>query len=454
MRIALVELSSRDRLNIYALIKMARGIPLLAAILKKLGYSVDCFVETVQKFDSQELLGYDLIGFSIISCTANPTYLMIKELRKSGYKGKIAVGGPHATVLPDESLDAGADMVVRHEGDKTFPALLQVIEHNSCLENVLGITWKTPSGNIQHNPDQPLLNSEELSNLPLPAFETIRGHQKIHQLPLMFSRGCPYDCVFCAVRNFFGPYRFTTTSSRMSQLKTLRDTYPWFWENCTMFFADDNFFGTHESQLIANEMLRRMPAENLVPPKGWVCQMRVTDANLETAQLLKNAGCIIVCLGIESTDAVALKSIHKGQTPEDISNGLSELHSQGIDTLAMTIAGIDTDTFWSFFRGIRKLREWGITYLQILAMVPLPGTKLTNQLLAKGVKISRNYDYYNGMHVLLKPAKMSKFSVWLAVYLVTIWFYFFTTHGLMLFVKRFKYYIKMMFVMFRQTYKI
>ncbi len=454
MRVALVELSSRDRLNIYALIKMARGIPLLAAILKPLGHSVDCFVETIQKIDWRELLDYDLVGFSIISCTANPTYVMIKELRKAGYKGKILVGGPHATVLPNESLEAGADAVVRHEGDKTFPALLQAIELNSCWENVLGISWKTQTDVYLHNPDRELLTRKELSDLPLPAFETIRGHQKIHQLPLMFSRGCPYDCVFCAVRSFFGTYRFTTADSRIQQLRTLRDIYPWFWENCTIFFADDNFFGTQESQLITKEMLRRMKAENLIPPKGWVCQMRVADADLGNAQLLKNAGCIVVCLGIESIDAIALKSIHKGQTQEDIRKGLANLHRQGIDTLAMTIAGIDTDTFWSFFRGIRKLREWGITYLQILAMVPLPGTKMTNQLLEKKVKFSRNYDHYNGMHVLIKPARMSMFSVWMSVYFVTIWFYFFTTHGLKLFTKRSKYYLKMMFIMFRQTYKI
>ena len=450
MKIALIELSGRDRLNIYSLITMARGVPLLAGIMKHLGYSVDCFVETIQEFDWKELLGYDLIGFSIISCTANPTYAMIKKLKNAKFKGTIVVGGPHATVLPNESLEVGADVVIRHEGDKSFPQLIQAIERQLSLKDVPGISWKTKTNTLWHNPHQDFLTKSELSDLPPAAFETIRGHKKIRQISLTFSRGCPYDCVFCAVRSVFGPYRFTTTASRILQLKAIRDQYSWFWQNCMIFFADDNFFGTNESMLITKEMLRQMIAENLIPPKGWVCQMRVTDANMETAQLLKNAGCSVVCLGIETTDTIALKALQKGQTPEDIKEGLNHLKNHGIRTLAMTIAGIDTDTFRSFFRGIRKLKEWGITYLQVLAMVPLPGTKMTNQLIKNQINFSRNYDLYNGMHVMMKPAKMSKFDAWMSVYLVTIWFYFFTSHGLKLFVKEFRHYIKMIAIIFMQ----
>ncbi|HBM15377.1 MAG TPA: hypothetical protein DD381_03395 [Lentisphaeria bacterium] len=450
MKIALVELTSRDLLNIYSVITMPRGIPLLAAIIKDLGHKVDCFVDNIQKFNWKELLNYDLIGFSIISCTANPTYNMIKKLKNAKYKGKIVTGGPHATALPNESLNTGADIVVRQEGDKTFPQLIHALEQHLSLNNVLGISWKTETDTLKHNPNQKQLTSIELSNLPPPAFDTIRGYKNIRQIPLVFSRGCPYDCIFCAVRSIFGTYRFSTVASRISQLKTFKNAYPWFWKNCMFFFADDNFFGDRESLPIAKEMLKQMIAGDLIPKKGWVCQMRVTDANIETAQLLKEAGCKVVCLGIETTDAVALKSIQKGQTPDDIRNGLSHLHTQKIKTLAMTITGIGTETFWSFFKGIRTLRQWGITYIQILAMVPFPGTKMTNQLESMQVKFSHNYDLYNGMHVLIKPAKMSVPATWMSVYLTTIWFYFFTVHGLKLFITEFRHYLKMLTLLFLQ----
>jgi len=246
----------------------------------------------------------------------------------------------------------------------------------------------------------------------------------------------------------FGEYRYTSVESRISQLQTLRDLFPEFWKNCTVFFADDNFIGTWDSQPITKEMLRMMIAKNLIPPKGWVCQMRVTDADLETVRLMKSAGCIVVCLGIESTNAVALKVAHKGQTPEDIHMGLECLNGQGIQILAMTIAGLDSDTFWSFFKGVRQLRKWGITFIQILAIVPLLGTKMTNDLISQGIRFSTNYDHFNGMHVLLKSRRMTKLGIWMAVYFITIWYYFLTTNGLKLYIKYPVYCIKMICVVF------
>lgn len=453
-KVALVEMKSIDRLNIYALVKMSRGITLLAAILlEQSDCTVDCYVETIQSFDWQCLANYDLIGFGIITCTAKPTYDVIRRLRSTGYSGKIVVGGPHATECPEESLAAGANVVVRHEGDKTLPQLISALENDENLEGVLGLTWMK-NGNICSSPDQSLLTEEELSRLPLPSFKSIIGYEKLRQISLVFSRGCPYLCVFCAVKSMFGAgYRFASVDWRIQQLKTLRDEYPDLWEKCIVFFGDDNFFGTPRGRKIAILMLERIISENLILPKGWMNQMRVSDADPDTSALMKLAGDITSCLGIESTDAKTLRALNKGQTPEDIRVGLKNLHDQGINTLAMVIAGADTSTFWSFFRDIRQLWRWGITYLQIVAMVPLPGTKMTSDLKTKGRKFSLDYNQYNGMHALIKPARMTKFGVWMSLYLVSAWFYFLTSHGRSLLIKYPRAFCKMVTITILQGLK-
>lgn len=430
LKIALVERRGVDYLDIYALVKTPRGIPLLAAILQKAGHQVTCFVESIQRIRWQELFDYDLVGFSIISCTAKPTYTMIRRLRKAGYRGVVIVGGPHATELPEESLQAGANFVVRHEGDKTLPQLVSAIENGRPVSEILGISWMAV-GQLQQSSDAPLLTEKELSLLPFPAFGTIVGYEKLHPIPIMFSRGCPFACKFCGVDAMFGHgYRFASFNWRLEQLRYLKEHYLDLWERCTVFFADDNFFGNDRSKAITLEMMEQMIALNLIPPKGWTCQARVGDITPGVAALMKQAGCITVCLGIESALAPTLKALHKGQSPKQIEDGIGYLLATGIEALAMTIAGADTDTFWSFFRSIRKLHKWGITYLQILAMVPLPGTKLTREFIAEGRCFSRNYDRYNGQHVLFRPKYMTRLSVWLSLYLVTFWFYFLTVRGL------------------------
>ena len=451
MKIALVECLGPDRLNIYALIKMSRGVPLLAAILKKEGHEVTCYVESVERFDLWELMNYDLVGFSIISCTANPTYAMIRQLRSESYNGIIVVGGPHATVLPEESLDVGADVVVRHEGDKTLPQLVRARQNRESLANVLGITWKDGAV-IRRIGDQPLLTEEELSALPLPAFDTIVGYEKMEQTLFNNSRGCPSKCRFCAVATTFGPeYRASSVEARIAWLREYKERYPASWEENVIFFSDDNFFGNARTRLITIEFMEQMIACDLIPPKGWLCQARVTDMIPEIAELMKLAGCDIVCLGIESADAVTLKKMRKGQTPEQIRSCLATLNAAGIKSLAMTIAGADTDTARSFFRGIRQLWRWGITYLQVLGLVLLPGTEIEDDFESEGREWLRDYDLYNGQHVLFRPKKMSRFGAWLCLYAIPIWFYFFTSHGRGLIKEHWKSYRGILWIAFKQS---
>jgi len=451
LKIALVEYLGLDRLNIYALIKMSRGVPLLAAILKEEGYEVTCYVESIQKFDWQELMNYDLVGFSVITCTANPTYKMISQLRSAGYKNAIVVGGPHSTKLPEESLSAGADVVVRHEGDKTFPQLVKAIQSGESLGNILGITWK--DGNlVRQNDDQSLLTEKELSALPLPAFNTVIGYEKMEQTLLNNSRGCPSKCRFCAVATMFGAeYRASTVEARIAWLQEYKKHYPVLWKKNPIFFSDDNFFGNARTRLITIEFMKQMIVLDLVPPKGWLCQARVTDITPEIADLMKRAGCITVCLGIESADAVTLKKMRKGQNPEQIRNCLALLHAAGIKSLAMTIAGIDTDTAWSFFQGIRQLRQWGAYYLQVLGLVLLPGTEIERDFESEGREWLRNYDLYNGQHVLFRPKKMSRFGAWLCLYAIPIWFYFLTSHGRGLIKEHWKSYRGILWIAFKQS---
>lgn len=454
--IGLVEMANPDLLNIYSFVsKIPRGVPLLAAELIREGFSdIDCFIESIQRFKMWELMRYDIIGFGIITCTADPTYAMIRKLRENGYRGIIIVGGPHATALPEESLAVGADIVVRHEGDKTLPQLALALERKENWKAVLGISF-TQNDQVQNNPDQPFLTEEELSALPLPAFRTIRGYRKMRQIALTFSRGCPHKCEFCAVEAMFGPiYRFTSVESRLRMLFQLKTEYPEFWKKAVIFFADDNFHGDFRGKPITREFLIRMPRENLIPPKRWLCQMYVVDGNNEeTVELMAKAGSDTVCLGIESANPATLDAFKKRQTMEQIKIGLANFRKYGIKTLVMIIAGADTDTRKSFFQSIKCLNEWHATYLQIVELLPLPETKLTQSLDEEGREYSHNYNLLNGMHVVMKSKLMSIREAWFCLYGGSFWFYFLTPHAFGLIVRHPVSYFVMVSLVIYQAFK-
>jgi len=429
MKIALVELASHNRVNFYSLINMPRGVPNLAAILEKDGHEVTCFVESIQKFDWRQLLDYPVIGFSAITCTIIPTYNIIRQLRHEGYKGTIILGGPHPTALPEEGLPAGADYVVRHEGDKTLSRLIRALEKGEPVESVLGISYLR-NGQVVHNGDQEYLTEEELSALPPPAFETIRGYEKMRQVPLNFSRGCPFRCKFCAVASMFGgAYRSISVEARLRMLRYVKENFPEIWRKSIVFFTDDNFFGDLRSKKVTISFMEEMIRQNLIPPKGWMCQARVGDISAENANLMARAGCKYICSGVETTDLKALKAFNKGQTPEQIRNSIKNAHSSGIRVVAMMVIGCDEDTFWSVLKSVYRAKTWGIDFLQLLALVPLPGTVLTKELESEKRIISHDYDKYNGHYVVVRPKKMGPFRVWAALWLLTFWFYFLTANG-------------------------
>ena len=61
----------------------------------------------------------DLIGLTLTASFALNTYRLISELKRRA-DIPIIIGGPHATILPEEPLKHGADIVCRGEGEHTI----------------------------------------------------------------------------------------------------------------------------------------------------------------------------------------------------------------------------------------------------------------------------------------------------------------------------------------------
>ena len=109
--------------------------------------------------------------------------------------------------LPDEGLEEGADYVVRGEGEQTFVELIKCTFHREGeLSAIDGLSY-VEDGEHRHNPDRERIT--DLSSLPWPDLTLIEGFEKLRVIPVMTSRGCPYDCKFCSVTSMFGHrYRF------------------------------------------------------------------------------------------------------------------------------------------------------------------------------------------------------------------------------------------------------
>jgi radical SAM superfamily enzyme YgiQ (UPF0313 family) len=320
-KIILIEAKSPG-MHVFSAFKMPRlGIISLGTIAKQLGYEVRIYSEDLVNLDLADVLSADLVGVSSITSTAPRAVEIIRLIRKAKPDLPIVVGGPHFTFLPDEAFEAGANFVVRHEGEETFTELLQWFSHGRHIEElskILGLSFKF-TNRIFNNPDRPLIDN--LDSLPFPDFSLVVGQEKITSNIMQLTRGCPYPCEFCSVTKMFGRkirVRNDVTAMVDELERLLKNNTKSFLlifkRKKGFFFYDDNFFIKPER---AKEFLREVIRRNI--KMTFTAQIRIDAArDEEFLSLAKQAGMTYCFIGYESVNPKTQETYHKEFKTEDL----------------------------------------------------------------------------------------------------------------------------------------
>jgi len=405
-------LEGKPARDIYSLLRMpARGLPILEAVCRAGGYrdvvSLDPEFNkgTKQKLTPAQwrrLAESDVVGLSAITRTANQSYELATRLRQMNPRLKIVFGGPHTTALPEEALQFG-DVVVLHEGDHTFPELLDRFDddfENPSLRDLAGICYNGPGGEFCRTAERPFLSSEELSRLPFPVLsrETL---DEITHMVVNTSRGCPFECEFCSViENFGKQFRFLDDDATIALLQdTLRMTRK------TLFFGDDIFAANRAR---TKRILERVLREGIRLPR-WFAQVRVESAqDKELLALMKRSHCSTVFIGLESVNAETLKLYNKHATVERNRQAIENYHRAGIKVHGMFVLGSDADTAQTIDDTLRFSREMRLDTAQFFALTAVPGPPLTRRLQKEGrVLCWGQWHLFDAQHAVVQSHQIS-----------------------------------------------
>jgi radical SAM superfamily enzyme YgiQ (UPF0313 family) len=197
------------------------GILAVAAPVLAAGYRVTVLDQRVERITEEllrEQLSSDLLCVGISSMTGtqirNALNIAATVRRLTGGSVPLVWGGPHPSVMPDQTLEnENADVVVIGEGDETFLELVRAIERKEGLSAVRGIAYRDGSAVVTTEP-RPLLDMESL--LPVP-WELIDPERYVHRNNDIYlkgcgrvldlgqtSRGCPFQCGFCSSASLRG----------------------------------------------------------------------------------------------------------------------------------------------------------------------------------------------------------------------------------------------------------
>ncbi len=388
-------------IHIFSQFQLPRlGSFILGTLMKQRGWDVEIIVEELQKVDFEAIRTATLVGISTITPTAPRAYAIADRVREMGIP--VIMGGPHVTFLPEEAL-MHSDYVVRGEGEKALMAFIDVREKGGSYSNVPNLSF-IEEGKVQHNPMQPFV--DQLDDLPYPDFSLFKGKNRRiagrQIIPVQTSRGCPFDCSFCSVTGMFGKrYRFRSTENIVEELRQYDDPGNF------VFFYDDHFTANRKR---AKALLQAMIQEKF--QFNWSTQVRVDIArDPELVDLMKEAGCHTLFIGLESVNPDSLEAMKKEQTVEEIVAAVRILRKKHIHIHGMFVYGFDQDDWKTVRETVRFAKKARLTSTQFLILTPFPGSEFYQKIAAENRIQFHDWSLYDAHHVVFQPKRFSLFDL-------------------------------------------
>jgi radical SAM superfamily enzyme YgiQ (UPF0313 family) len=302
----------------------------------------------------------DLVAISTFSAQVFEAYAVADRLRQAGVR--VAMGGLHVTVQPEEAL-VHADYVLLGEGERTWPAAV-----NAIVQGKAQRVWSSA--------DFPAL---DVRSLPVPRYDLLVG-RRYSRFPVQTTRGCPWRCDFCASNVMLKePYRKRPVADVVRDIQAIRRLH----KRPFIEFADDNTFVDHAW---GKELCRQLI------PLGvkWFTETDISVADdVELLQLMRQARCRQVLIGLESPDGSALEGIElranfKSRRAGTYVDALRRIQAQGITVNGCFILGLDRQTPAIFEQVLDFAMRVPLYDVQITVLTPFPGTPLYARLLREG----------------------------------------------------------------------
>jgi radical SAM superfamily enzyme YgiQ (UPF0313 family) len=313
----------------------------------------------------------------------------------------VIAGGLHTHHLPKETLEHNFDIVVHGDGEAVIQQILLAFEERN-LESIPGVSY-FENGQFKRN--GPRINEIlDLDSLPFPDFSLLKYNNKIKTYPISRVRGCDEGCEYCEVR---GRVRFASP-------KHLFNTVVWLVETRkakSFFIVDDNPDADHEGSKEFFKMILAKYKRRL----KLVCQSRLDSAeDIEFLKLMKKAGVRAVCIGGESCIDEELEAMGKGYDSSQMLRWMKIWRSFfwvhlmlmfGYPLKVKTTLISAEERFILYKRFIRKTSPDSI---QIVLVLPLPGTRLRKRIIDRVYSLKKvPWEKYDGNFLCFKPENMT-----------------------------------------------
>ena len=325
------------------------GILSLAAWLEKHGHPTevhDCLGPLAPpgiEANADLVLATDpeLVGFSATTSGFMDAVEIAAHIKQKRPEIKIVFGNVHVSSIGAPLLDhfPEIDYLCIGEGEG---AMLDLAE-GKALGEISNLVYRA-GGETVSNPRRARIL--DLDELPFPAYEKLAGFPEGYHLPLfsyeklwgatmITSRGCPYTCSFCDRTVFERLYKYNSAQYIYDHMKHLRDNFGVYHIN----FYDDLFTAQKKRVVELCQLLIDKPLG-----MHFNCAIRTGHTSDEMLRMLKQAGALMVSMGIESADPQMMERHKAGVTLEAVRETVEKIHAAGLRAKGLFIFGLPGET--------------------------------------------------------------------------------------------------------------
>ena len=337
-------------------------------------------IDLLHKFIELELNAikkekYDYVLVSLFSYLGQSFgEIFLPQLRQAT-QGKIVIGG--AGIIKVDNIGNKLGFAERMKSN-------QVIDEYIVgeAEEILPVYFRGESGPGIGNQNFKQIDDLDIQPWPDYSFYDLADYPSSREKELIVigSRGCVRSCTFCDVAVTSPKYRYRSGQNIANEIIHHYETHG----VTSYYFADSLINGSFKA---FDEMCNALARYKFDQPIKWSGQYIIRNKSTTPKnhfEMLKNSGCQMLFVGIESGCDRVRFELGKKFTNDDIEYYLENFEQFGIQILFLFFTGYVSETEQDYAETLQMFKRWqryvatgtiqGIETLQLLLI--LPGTKL------------------------------------------------------------------------------
>ena len=329
-----------------------------------------------------------IIGISCMFSHEWPiTRALIAGLKRAFPDIPVIGGGEHITALPEFSLtDCPAlDVGVIGEGEETLVELVSALLDGRPLGAVKGIAYRR-DGKVTLTEARPRLR--QVDDIPPPSWELFPlagyldngygfGVNRGRSMPMLATRGCPYQCTFCSNPTMWGTRWVARDPGKvLVEMLAYRKRY-----------KIDNFDFYDLTAIVKKDWIVRFCRMVIDSGVAFTWQLpsgtRSEAIDSEVSELLYKSGCRNMSYAPESGAPSVLKRIKKKINLRAMEKSMSASIRNGINCKANIIIGFPGETHGEILQTLWfcvRMAALGLHDMSISPFSPYPGSELFSDM--------------------------------------------------------------------------